>query len=200
LSDGDDSSDSTRSTKEGATVEIVDISGLSRKCDFNHDEIMTKSPKEAGIYIVYDHAGPICVSRSSTSIRARLLVHFSRRGNKTIALAKRIGAFGSMWFRYLVTISDQQAESELIKEMGVYKLANLGQGNRSRRQVLRTRQKPMKTWIAMIRTLLRTMQVARNLTDRADGFLRHAKSLIHGRHPLCCVCRPRHLESLESEL
>jgi len=54
------------------------------------------------------------------------MAHVTGVGNQNLALAKRIGASGSLSFSYLAGVpSPEQAEAVLIRTLGVSKFANL---------------------------------------------------------------------------
>ncbi len=84
-------------------------------------------PRAAGVYIIYDLAGPIYVGRSRLDIRRRLESHFDGTGNRNVKLARRSGAGPSLTFTYCVLPDREQAnvESILIAALGVAKFANL---------------------------------------------------------------------------
>ena len=84
-------------------------------------------PKEPGVYIVFDLAGPIYAGRSRVDIHRRLASHLAGRGNKNLAMARRVGAAASLTFTYCVLPAAQQADVEriLIASFGVAKYANL---------------------------------------------------------------------------
>jgi hypothetical protein len=86
-----------------------------------------KVPEQAGIYIIYDLAGPIYVGRSGSNIRRRLQAHSRGAGNKNIAMARDIGALDSLTFRFCVLSGNQarQVEGLLIEALGGDKYANL---------------------------------------------------------------------------
>ncbi|MEW6290750.1 MAG: hypothetical protein AB1545_12950 [Thermodesulfobacteriota bacterium] len=84
-------------------------------------------PDKAGLYVIYDLAGPIYVGRSGVSIQRRLKSHHSGVGNQNIALAMRIGAASSLTFKYweFAKAQTHQMEGMLIQELGVADYANL---------------------------------------------------------------------------
>jgi hypothetical protein len=84
-------------------------------------------PRAAGVYIIYDLAGPIYVGRSSVDIHRRLHSHLLGTGNRNVALARRIGAAKSISFTYCLIPRSEQADVErvLIAALGVAKFANL---------------------------------------------------------------------------
>jgi predicted GIY-YIG superfamily endonuclease len=85
-------------------------------------------PRHPGVYVIYDLAGPIYVGRSGTDVRARLESHFSMRGSRIIASARRAGVTSSLMFSYCVPLSTQrEVEAILMKEIGPIKFANLRQ-------------------------------------------------------------------------
>ena len=87
---------------------------------------MTTVPREPGVYVVYDLAGPVYVGRSRVSIRDRLMAHVTGRGNRNLALARHVGASGSLTFSYLCGVASvEQAEAQLIRTLGVARFANL---------------------------------------------------------------------------
>lgn len=84
-------------------------------------------PDAAGVYIIYDLAGPIYVGRSRVDIRKRLQRHLHGTGNINIALARRLGAGASLSFTYCCLPAAEQAnvESLLIAALGAGNFANL---------------------------------------------------------------------------
>lgn len=84
-------------------------------------------PRRPGVYVVFDAAGPIYAGRSRVDIRRRLSAHVAGRGNRNLALARRLGAAGSLTFTYCVLPAAEQADVErlLIASLGVAKFANL---------------------------------------------------------------------------
>jgi hypothetical protein len=92
--------------------------------DLQHIEAV---PHQAGVYIIYDLAGPIYVGRSRVDINRRLRSHFKGTGNANIALARRVGASSSLTFTYCCLPPEEQADVEriLIAALGVAKFANL---------------------------------------------------------------------------
>ena len=65
------------------------------------------------------------MGRSRCDIQSRLLLHLNGRGNRNLALARRVGASGSLRFEYDCLISVNQVEAQLIRNLGVDKFANL---------------------------------------------------------------------------
>jgi GIY-YIG catalytic domain len=115
------SSKSRRNKREGRTrLSPADRSPFSVK----H---VKSVPREPGVYIIFDLAGPIYVGRSSRDMRRRLQSHLKGTGNKNIALARRVGAAESLTFSYcpLPATATREVEAHLIAEMGVTKYANL---------------------------------------------------------------------------
>jgi hypothetical protein len=84
-------------------------------------------PSGAGIYVIYDLAGPIYVGRSSVDIQGRLRLHFRMHGNRNVAWARQIGAGSSLTFAYCcMPVSVQrEVEAVLIRHLGVASFANL---------------------------------------------------------------------------
>lgn len=99
---------------------------LTNRLPLNSQQI-NMVPRESGVYITFDLAGPIYVGRSRVDIRRRLLSHFSGTGNKNLALAKKVGGASSLTFTYCCLPVDAQADVErlLIAELGVANFANL---------------------------------------------------------------------------
>lgn len=91
---------------------------FSPRIAFELSFIQTRVPSQAGVYIIYDLAGPIYVGRSRVSVRDRLIAHFKGRGNKNIRIAQLVGGSGSLYLRYLCGFgSVDQAEAILIEEL-----------------------------------------------------------------------------------
>lgn len=80
-------------------------------------------PRRAGVYIVYDLAGPIYVGRSRQDIHERIWRHLNGRGNRNLAMAMSLRA--DLTFEYECLLSPEQAEALLIQNLGVVKFANL---------------------------------------------------------------------------
>jgi hypothetical protein len=91
------------------------------------ERYITCVPKSAGVYIIYDLAGPIYVGRSASNIQRRLKTHLAGRGNRNIAHAISVGAASSLSFTYYCMLSSLQGDAEaiLIHELGADKYANL---------------------------------------------------------------------------
>ena len=84
-------------------------------------------PRQSGVYVIYDIAGPIYAGRSKVDIHRRLQSHLNGTGNRNLALARRVGAASSLSFTYCYLPSAEQADVErvLIATLGVAKFANL---------------------------------------------------------------------------
>ena len=84
-------------------------------------------PRQSGVYIIYDLAGPIYAGRSRVDIHRRLESHLKGTGNRNVAMACRVGAASSLTFTYCCLPAAIQAdvESILIAALGVGKFANL---------------------------------------------------------------------------
>ena len=51
---------------------------------------INKVPRQSGIYVIYEPAGPFYVGRSGSDIRRRLLAHLSGTGNRNVKIARKI--------------------------------------------------------------------------------------------------------------
>ena len=94
---------------------------------FNRDNVIA-APEKAGVYIIYEPAGPFYVGRSSCNIRRRLLAHLNSTGNQNVKLARNIKEVRpTLTFTYAVLPKANQSEVEgvLIASLGVAKLANM---------------------------------------------------------------------------
>ena len=81
-------------------------------------------PEKPGVYIIYDmDSTPVYVGRSRSNVRARLLNHRRRRGNKVIR--KALWWHTPFLFEWECMISVEQAEAILIRKLGTRTYCNL---------------------------------------------------------------------------
>jgi hypothetical protein len=76
-----------------------------------------------GVYIVYKNHDPYYVGMSNSSIRDRLLAHISGRGSRKIA--EQLGQGNDLTYEWLCVDSPEQAEAQLIGELGTITAGNL---------------------------------------------------------------------------
>ena len=75
-------------------------------------------PRRSGVYVVYDLAGPIYAGRSGVDIHRRLQSHFDGKGNRNLALARRVGAGPSLTFTYCLLPPGRAGERRTASDSG----------------------------------------------------------------------------------
>jgi hypothetical protein len=77
-----------------------------------------------GIYVIRRNGSPFYVGLSNGSVKDRLIAHFSGTGSSKIAEQLGQGSV-TLSYEWLCLDNPEQAESELIKELGTYPEGNL---------------------------------------------------------------------------
>lgn len=86
--------------------------GIFRTLQPFDDFHIGKSPRSAGVYIIYQGETPVYVGRSRVNIRQRLEAHRQGKGNWFLRLVGPTAAF-----EYSEMMSCEQAEAQLIREL-----------------------------------------------------------------------------------
>ena len=76
-----------------------------------------------GIYIIFLNRSPYYVGMSNSSIRDRLIAHFSGRGSSRIA--GQLDRGNDLSYEWMCLDNPEQAEAQLIKELGTSTEGNL---------------------------------------------------------------------------